>query len=337
LLVIQALTGVLLAYRGPVERALDPAGMVRQPGLSEMRPAQIFDSLSRAYPGYEVQRLLHPQDAAGTYFAHMIDRAGHVRYASVDPGSARVLRSGPLFRFPLELMLQVHFNLLGGRIGLVVTLIGGLALVLMVASGLTILWPRGAGWRRALAIRWSVSTRLLLRQLHRTIGAVASLVLVVLAATGVYLGADPLVRGAQLSTVRSSGGPIGSSAGIDQAMRAARSNFAGRQIQSLRRPTPSQLLVVFDEPAGGARAASYAEFSLPSGNFVKFVDHHALASLKTTIYPIHTGEIIGHVGRVLALVGGIVLLLMAGSGILMWMQARHQQKDDSTNQGQDAT
>lgn len=322
-LLLQAVTGLMLVYHWELGEILDPAGMTRQSSEPDRPIGMIYDGLRRGYPDFEVQRLVPPRTAHGTYFAHMVDSAGTVRYASVDPGTAQILRGGSVWRFPLEAAVQIHFNLMAGRVGLAIAVLVGLVLLFMVISGLIVWWPKRkpGRWRKAFAVKWHQQPRLVLRQLHKTVGAVAALLLVILATTGVVLGLEPLLKASQLTSVRSTGKQPLAEPGLDAAIAQARARFPGRAIHDVRLPAPESFYVLFKAPEVGPRAVHYVRVDLAT----RKIDLTGLAQNDTSfaaiMLPIHTGELIGSGGQLLAFVTGLGLLALSVSGFIMWRQS----------------
>ena len=142
---------------------------------------------NRTTAGYAVTRLFAPDADGATYFAQMGNRDGAVRYASVDPAGGAVLRSGNVLAFPVEAALQIHYRLMAGTVGIAVIGLNGLALLAMVASGLAYWWPKRGKMGKALAIRWTLSPKLVLRQCHRTAAVLLSAFLLFMATTGLLL------------------------------------------------------------------------------------------------------------------------------------------------------
>ena len=70
------------------------------------------------FPGFEIEHVGFPQTERGVYVAHLLDGAGHSRWVSVNSGTARILRAGTIWSFPLEAALQIHYRLMTGRLGL---------------------------------------------------------------------------------------------------------------------------------------------------------------------------------------------------------------------------
>lgn len=318
-LLVQAMTGALLLYRGPVERSLDPAGQIsRGPGPT-ISAGKAMAAASAAIPGAQVTRLFAPDASRATWFAHMARADGEVVYATVDPAGGAVLRAGGLSRFPLEAALQIHYRLLSGRAGMAVVALNGLALLLMAGSGLAYWWPK-RNPAKALAIRWSLSPRLVLRQAHRTLGVVAAAFLVLLSTTGVLLVFPDLVA--------SGGGvapAVATAARVDRGLAVAQSAFPGAALRDIR-VGGDRLTFNFHAPERNARAVHVVAVALPGSRIISATPAQRSPALWMPLLPIHTGEFLAPVGPLLWLLVALSLAALAISGPVMWWHAAAQRR-----------
>jgi uncharacterized iron-regulated membrane protein len=315
---LQALTGSALLFRQELARALDPAGMVRHTAGGQAPLSTVLDNLRAGFPDYQTQRIVWPQQAADVYFAHMADANGHALYASVDPGDGRILRSGGLWTFPMEGLLAVHLRLLTGKVGLAVVFLGGLSILGQMASGWAYWWPKRGRVRNALKIGWSLPPRALLRQLHRTTGLAASLIVLVIVPAGLLVAGEYLVEpGPLTSTSPARGGPA-PSAGVDQAFAAAQALHPGRGLRDVRMPKPGLFNACFWAPERSALAVDTVKTVLPEGRVTGERRARDDNSLWVTFLPIHTGEALGLPGRLIQLAGALALAALAITGPVMW-------------------
>jgi len=319
---VQALTGSALLFRQELARSLDPDGMVRHTVSGEAPLSAVLQSLRSRYPGYEIQRVVWPQQKDDVYFAHMVDAQGDVVFASVDPGDARILRAGGLWSFPTEALLAIHFRLVTGKAGLALVLLGALSILTLAASGWVYWLPRKGRVLKGLQIGWSLPGRLLLRQLHRTTGLAVSLIAAVSIVTGVLVGSEYMIEpGPLTSTSPSPGGP-GPLAGVDEALSAARALHPTQGMRDVRMPKAGVFKAFFWAPDRSALAVDTVQASLPEGHVTAVRPAREDRSLWVTFLPIHTGEAFGLTGRLILLFGGLGLVALAVTGPLMWAQKR---------------
>lgn len=315
LLLVQALSGAMLLYRGPLARWIDPVGLT-SPGIGpEISPGEAVARANRSVPGFMVTRLFAPDSPNATYLAQLGNAEGTTRYASVDAAGGSVLRSGSVLAFPVEAALQIHYRLMAGKAGMAIIVLNGLALLAMAGSGLAFWWPRRGGWRKALAVGSTLSPRLVLRQCHRTAGAILAVILLFMAFTGLLL-AVPDFLAADTATAP----PKASAVAIDRSLALAQSAFPDAMLRDLRLGG-DRMIVNFRAPERNVRAVHRAIVTLAQPHIVNAKRAENNKALWITILPLHGGDSFGPVGPVLLLFTAVVLVALTVSGPFMWWQA----------------
>lgn len=321
-LLVQALTGALLLYRGPVARWIDPVGMTSRRDGPPISAGEAVKQADRALPGHYVIRLFAPESSGATWFAQLQNDEGRTAYASIDPAGGGVRRAGGLFHFPVEAALQIHYRLTAGKAGMAVVAFNGLALIVMAVSGLAYWWPR-RNPARALAIRWTVALRLVLRQVHRTLGVVAAAFLIMLPSTGLLLIVPELFDGS-----RPSPPVVASAIEIDRGLALAQGMFPRNGLRDVR-IDGGRLIVNFLAPERNARAVHRVIVTIGQPHIVSATPADRSTALWMTALPIHAGDVIGPAGPVLLLVVALALATLTLSGPLMWWHARVQRRRSS--------
>ena len=325
LLLLQALTGAALLFREPLARLIDPAGMS---ALLHSGPAasiaKLATSAEAAMPGFRLRRIFLPAAPEATALAELAGSDGVVRYASLDPGSARVLASGSIWRFPMEAALQLHYRLMDGRLGLAIVLLNGLALLALAGSGLGFWWPGRKRALKSLAIRKSLPARARLRGWHRTGGVAVSLVILSSALSGVLLVVPDLAATPAAAAPAAPDRP--SPAMIDGAVARAQKQFPAAGLRDIRFPPADRIDVNFLAPEHNPRAVHVVSVRLSDGEILKRLPAQANPVLWMKVLTLHTGDSAGLAGRLLLLAEALVLALLAVSGPVMWWQARRRRQ-----------
>lgn len=319
-IMIQAITGSMLVYRIELAQLIDPQGMVRHATGPDAPLSTILKSLQRSNPEFEIQRLVYPPSPTATYFAHMVRADGTLRYASVDPADARILRAGSIWSFPVEAALFVHFRLMTGRAGLILILLAGLSILTLATTGLIYWWPRRGRFSKALAVDLRLPGRVVLRQFHRSLGVVMSAVILLSATTGLFVGSVFLFASGPLYSVAPMGDPPKVEPGMDAMLALARAEFPGHAIRDVRMPATHSFNVFFLAPERNPSAVHTVRIDLTSRRVVDKLAAGDDDSLWVPILPIHNGELFGWAGRIVILCAGVALTVMAVTGPLMWLQ-----------------
>jgi len=186
LLLLQGASGAAVAFRGPIDRWLDPVVPA-----TRWLPLQLLSDRA-SEPGARIDRITLPEDPGGAAVVRLQSAAGGVRLVAIDPYRGTVLRRGGLSVWPTELIFRLHETLLAGAAGHVVVGLEGIALLALLLVGLLAWWPGGARWRTGFRLVRGSPDRLV-RSAHRTAGGALALLLLVSAGTGIVLVFKPQV------------------------------------------------------------------------------------------------------------------------------------------------
>jgi uncharacterized iron-regulated membrane protein len=317
LLLVQALTGALLLYRGPVARWIDPAGMVSHSSARTISPGVAVLQAERASPGFTVSRLFAPEADNATWLAELSSEEGETRYASIDPAGGKLLRAGTVWSFPVEAALQIHYRLMAGKAGMAVIALNAIALFTMAVTGLAYWWPKKGPLSKHLSIRWNMAGRLVLRQAHRTLGVIMAILLCFMAVTGLLLVVPDLVEPSAPAALR----PPANPASIDRALALAQSAFPQSALRDFRL-SADRLTVNFQAPERNPRAVHRAIVTMFAPHIVTATRAENNGALWMTILPLHAGNSFGAAGPVLLMIVALALLALTISGPVMWWQAK---------------
>ena len=321
-LLVQALSGLALVYGAPLAQILDPPGMVSGAGTTDAAPAKLISVAEERYPDFRVARLVYPSRADGTFLVHMSDGEGRLRYLSLDRHSARILREGTIWRFPIILALNIHDQWLVGRPGMVAVTINGLLLLFLAATGVAFWWPKRNRFRQGLGIGWHLAPRLVLRQLHRSTGVVISILLAMIAITGLFV-AIPMVRDgppAVWMTSRSFAPTI------EPALALARREFPAGSIRDVRMKGPAELHVFFHAPDRNSMAVHRVVVGTDAPGVKSVRNAFDDSAAWVWALPLHSGQALGAPGRLVILIAGLALAALAATGPIMWLQARRARR-----------
>lgn len=189
---VVSLTGALLVFEGEITRALDPHlyRVAVPPGAPRLTPSQLADSIRRQLPdSLELTALELPADPAASCMASF--RGAARRTLGIDPYTGEVLgwTKQPAF---FQNVRKLHRWLLDapasrgeGSFGKRVVGIATLLLVVILVSGLVIWIPRSRkALKNRLTLSWRHGWRRFWYDSHVALGFYATLLLLVMALTG---------------------------------------------------------------------------------------------------------------------------------------------------------
>jgi uncharacterized iron-regulated membrane protein len=168
--------------------------------------------------------------------------------------------------------------------------------------------------------------------IHRTLGLWIGIPLLIVFAAGVALSFDDDIESA-LGVVLPPpvGAPPLAGTGItpEQALDTVLARFPGSTLTALSMPTPDaawyrvrvhapgevpRMYGTTTAFVGAANGALLLEYPAATASFAR--------SFYDALYPLHTGELGGVVGRLVLLVLGLALLVMGVFGIRLWLARR---------------
>ena len=127
--------------------------------------------------------ILPPQDATSPFQARLWDANDHLVQLFIHPYTGQVMGTIPESESWLHLALRLHYQLLIGNTGALVTGTTGLLLFFLSITGI-VLWP---GWRKLIAgfkIKWKAHPKRRNFDLHKVAGVIAAVFLAFTGFTG---------------------------------------------------------------------------------------------------------------------------------------------------------
>jgi uncharacterized iron-regulated membrane protein len=342
LLVVTALTGAVYVFKDELESA-GRAQLAYVAPTGERKPFdELLAAARTAYPGESpaYATLYAAADRAAVIQLQRKDGPRTItRLVFVNPYTAQVLGDEPLpgrDNF-FDVVVRLHTHLYVGRPGhILVELVTSWTVVLTV-TGIYLWWPRiltdvlGVWFPRFRSPAYTI-----LRDLHSIPGVVLSVVIILLAITGLFFssiwgsgysaivgqaGAYPfeLTEAPKRPAVNGLGVPINSA--VEEAK--ARWPEATLMLELAQKPT-SPHAVTARNPTGDM-VFGFVAVDRATGEVV--ADRNARdvpfpAQVRLWVYPIHVGSIYGTPTKVLAVIGCLVLIFAAVSGVAMWLVRR---------------
>lgn len=324
---LQALTGILIVFHweigdaalGDIHRKTDLAAIERR--LDAIAPADGAKTVTTIWTTAGLP------DRYTVYF----DEAGG------DGGKVRIAGDGTVIDVPkpdettlIDFLVGFHHDLLGAWGSWIVS-ISGLLLCSNLVLGLIAAWPRRGTWRAALvpARRGPAAARLY--SWHRAVGLWAVVPALVIAATGTMLkfedgvgtalGAESVAMAANPQT----GAPVGFAAAAGAALGAIPGSSLtqvawpedGDATYRIRLLAPGEIRRAY----GGSIVLVDANDGAVRGVF-PIAEAEPARAFMSALFPIHTGEAGGLVGRLLSVAIGLWLVTMIVAGTLLWFKRR---------------
>ncbi len=149
---------------------------------------ELRDAARRAYPQYRVSWIWdakQPDQAIEIW----MDRKGHKKQRLFDPYTGQDLgESRPYSIQVMAWIVDLHVNLLSGKVGRLINGVGAMFVLALSLSGAVLWWPGVRSWRRGLVVRTKSNWKLFNWQLHNAIGLWMLPFVFMFGVVGVYAG-----------------------------------------------------------------------------------------------------------------------------------------------------
>lgn len=332
---VQALTGVLIVFHWEMDdaliagkdRALDVPALAHRIEVlpREMGPGRTFSSMWTSGGGRD--RFDIYLDNGGTGASQTVRVAGDGTVLRVRTDDQAWSNGGWVGK-----LVVLHHNLLAGDTGSWIMGISGILLLTNIMLGLKLAWPRAKMWARSL---WPGSVKAAPARTygwHRAIGlwiAIPALLLVSFGTMLVFAGGLDKLLGAEdvVITAPSSRAPLSVTPRI--AIETAMAAVPEASLIALSPPSD-------DEPWYDVRLRQPDELRRAYGSTRVAVDartgrvlmlfHPARAppasAFVDALFPVHTGEAGGLIGRLLVMLTGFGLITMIILGMRLWWLRR---------------
>ncbi|MEG3179301.1 PepSY-associated TM helix domain-containing protein [Sphingomonas sp. LT1P40] len=324
---LQALTGILIVFHweftdatiSSVHRPTDFAAIERR-----------IDALVPSDSGAKMNTVWNTAGAPDRYNLYFEDAGGN-------SGSVRIAGDGTILHTPrpdeetlMGFLVGFHHDLLGSWGSWIVS-ISGILLFSNLLLGLIAAWPKRGTWKLALkpATRGPAAARLY--SWHRAMGLWAVIPALVIVGTGTLLkfeggtanllGAEPVAMPANP--------PVGAPVGFATAATAATAVIPGSTLTSVAWPKADDATYAIRVRAPGEIRRAYGDSRvLVDANtgqvrgIFPIADAPAARAFMSSLFPIHTGEAGGLIGRLLSIAIGLWLVTMIVAGTLLWLKRR---------------
>ncbi len=328
---VQAVTGCLIVFRWD----LDDAGVKGGRGpLDTVAMGRMLDDLA-VRPGIDVSSVWASDPAANRFTLSYADH-GHDRVGHID-GSGRLLRDrddADLWHGGIwDRLSDLHMDLMRGDAGRIFIGLSGLLLLANLGLGLKLAWPRAGMWLKALSPPKGRAPQAIFYGWHRMVGLIMAGPALIIVAAGVFLAFDdPIaalfkadVPAPQVITLPAGVHPIAPSRALATAMAA----IPGSRLSGFSFPGANAWYRVRVRAPGEITrlwGMTTIYVGAADGKVLDIYDArrpHALPRMMLdTVYPLHTGQIAGFLGRMLVLFTGLALIAMIGLGGYLWWVRR---------------
>lgn len=352
---LMGLTGSVSVYREELDELLNPELVIEHPEGKRQSLDKIMAAVQAAHPNrygswtLELPRSPHsmvtvwydkPRETFFELYAPLM--------VSVNPYTAEVVASRFWGQTATTWLLDLHTQLRFDRFGSNAVGVLGLLLMVSAGSGVYLWWPGIRGIRDGLRIRHKSGMMRLAFDLHRMIGLLSALVLLLLAFTGINLsfpsiletlaGSSGMEHGGTGRNIISTAIPNNHPVGLEAAEFVARGPFPRAELRRVTTPAGDSGIYRIN-----LRQSNEVNHRHPyttvwvdrwSGQVKEVRDPSGFSpgqTFATWIWPVHTGEAFGTTARFIWFLSGIGLFVLYVSGLLHWLHRHGKVRDRDVN------
>lgn len=336
-LVFIALTGSLLVFKNEIDRFFEPQLLQVVPGEKRVPLQSVVDKVRFNYPELSITSVDMPLPGEGVYKIWSESKSKQTVFLYVNPYNGDILGSRLQEKTLMDILVNLHINLLMGETGAVVVGIYGLLLLILCVTGL-FLWP---GWKKfasGFKIRWKAPGKLINYDVHKVVGILSVAFLLLIVSTGVAMSfftqfekALYSLTATPMPTIPSKSQPAAGrkTVAIDLILSKAEQALPGTQTIWIDLPPDSQGLFRV-----GKRFSQDTSLSSASSDSQIFVDQYSgkvvrvntvqNAPLATQIiyslYSLHIGSYGGLGMRIVYVLIGLAPVGLLFTGLVLWRQ-----------------
>ena len=181
-LIVACASGSALVFHWEIENL--PAPRV-EPSTASIDYDFLVRAAELAHPGWLVAGFMTPSGPGGVAQVSLFNESGEYINRFQNPHTGEDLGAIVLHE-PLEWLVGLHVELLGGETGRIVNGVGGICLLVMASTGIVVWWPGIRNWRRSLGVKWGSRWKRVNWDLHSAVGFWALAFVLTWAVTGVY-------------------------------------------------------------------------------------------------------------------------------------------------------
>ncbi len=187
-IVVLSLSGSALVFRDELMEAFETPLPAYQSGRKPLSRAELTEAAERVYPGYEVIRVGDRFTRDRPVIEIWVERGEERQERLFNPYNGEEVGAAlPLGVRAIIWTANLHNDLLLGETGKRINGVGSGLVALIALSGMVVWWPGIQGWRRGLGVKWKARWPRLTWDLHSAFGFWFFALILLWAASGIYM------------------------------------------------------------------------------------------------------------------------------------------------------
>jgi uncharacterized iron-regulated membrane protein len=345
IVLIVSLSGAVFVFQDEIRDLTQPWRKVEVQARPMLLPSVLQATATKAQPGFTASWTTYngPDRSVAVY----LSKGEDVYYAFLNPYSGQLLKVQNLKSDFFTIVQYLHmYLLLPLAIGKWVVDIAVITFVVMLISGIVLWWPRNkAARKQRFSVKWNASPKRRNYDLHNVVGFYASALGLVLALTGLCISYEWLMDG--VGALANGGRSIAAENAepkVDTLLTARPTRpVVDIAYTHLRQQSPQAEMLLIGPATDAATpvwCTAYGKslhyyhrdeyrFHPRTGQLLLTQPHASKSNGKKLAdmnYDLHTGQILGFGGKVIAFVVSLTAASLPVTGFLVWRGRQHNRK-----------
>ncbi|WP_313566910.1 PepSY-associated TM helix domain-containing protein [Empedobacter sp.] len=341
---IVAITGAIFCFQDEIKDALfdyRKVEIVHQPFI---KPSEIILKVQDKNPKHVVLRVMYMDKDRSTVVMTMDDKKESY-FVYVNPYSGKILHQENMKQDFFLVIQYIHMNLLLGDIGKNIIGFSTVIFIMIMISGLILWWPKKRKQaKNGLTIKYKAKWKRINYDLHNVLGFYAFSIAFIVALSGIAFSFKP-VRNSYTQIVNLGKSFPNEEKGyvyqpkkmlennytiVDSAYAYSLKNSSTAAMHWIYLPVPDKNPLAVRAYHKSLRYYAVDEYQFDSEQFqvYKLMNENLSNGKKfaNSMYDIHTGQILGLFGKILAFTSSIIVASLPITGFIIWRNKKRKQK-----------
>ncbi|WP_413533053.1 PepSY-associated TM helix domain-containing protein [Empedobacter brevis] len=341
---IVAITGAIFCFQDELKDALFNYRKIEVSHQPFIQPSQIIQNVQKKNPKHQVLRVMY-MDKNRTTVVMTKDDKKESYFIYINPYSGKILYQENMKQDLFLVIQYIHMNLLLGEIGKNIIGISTVIFVIIMISGLILWWPKKKKQaKNALTIKWNAKWKRVNYDLHNVLGFYAFSIAIIVALSGLAFSFKPIRESYSQIVNLGKSYPneekgyvykpskilVNNFSVVDKAYQYSLKNSPNATMHWIYMPIPEKNPLAIRAYHKSLQYYTVDEYQFDSEQFKasQLMDKDLSNGKKfsNAMYDIHTGQILGLFGKILAFSSSMIVASLPITGFLIWRNKKRKNK-----------
>jgi uncharacterized iron-regulated membrane protein len=346
---IVAITGAIFCFQNEIKDAIHDYKTISIEDKAYVKPSELIKIIQDNNPNQQVLRIMY-MDKTHSTIAMTMDDKKESYFVYLNPYSGKILYQENIKQDFFLVIQYIHMNLLLGEIGKNIIGFSTVIFIIILISGLVLWWPKKRKQaKNALKIKWSANKKRLNYDLHNILGFYTFSIAIIAALSGLAFSFKP-VKNSYKEIVNLGKSYPNEEKGytfqpkemlqkeysiVDKAYDYSLKNSPDAAMHWIYLPFPEKNPLGIRAYHKSLKYYTVDEYQFDSENFkAEALLNKDLSNgrkFTNAMYDIHTGQILGLFGKILAFTSSLIVASLPITGFFIWRNKKRKTKKISAS------